>query len=124
LDEDAAWQAVEVINILTTHQRWFEGQAPKAKRAHHVLRSWLEDEEVQKFLQVNRHQGVLWFNKEAFDQLLWWMLLIATVAISADPLRPAESIAREIVTCYDVVRRLQRAEEQSGYQVEKLLEAV
>ncbi|MBL7065844.1 MAG: hypothetical protein ISS49_16835, partial [Anaerolineae bacterium] len=124
LDEGAAWQAVATIKILTSHQRWFEMQAPKKKRAYQVLESWLRDDEVQRFLQVNRHRGILWFNKEAFDQLLWWMLLPAVVTISADPLRPPAEVAQEIVEVYDVVKKLQQAEEESGYQVERLLEAV
>jgi len=124
LDEGAAWHAVTTINVLTSHQRWFETQAPQKKRAYRVLESWLRDDEVQRFLQVNRYRGVLWFNKEAFEQLRWWMLLVAVVAISADPLRPAAEVAPEIVTCYDIVRKLQRAEEESGYRVEVLLEIV
>jgi len=132
LDESTAWQAVTTINVLTSHQRWFEGQQAavsgqrlaKGERAYQVLESWLKDDEVQQLLQVNRYRGVLWFNQEAFEQLLWWMLLLAVVAISADPLRPAAEVAQEIITCYDIVRKLQRAEEESGYQVEKLLEAV
>lgn len=128
-DEGAAWRAVATIKVLTTHQRWFEkqpgavsGQRLAGGRAYRVLESWLEDEEIQRFVQVNRYQDVLWFNKEAFERLLWWMLLVAVVAISADPLRPAAEVAQEIVACYDVVRKLQRAEEESGYQVETLLE--
>jgi hypothetical protein len=124
LDEGAAWQAVATIKILTSHQRWFEMQAPKKKRAYQVLESWLKDDEVQQFLQVNRYRGVLWFNKEAFEQLLWWMLLPAVVTVSADPLRPPAEVAQEIVALYDVVKKLQRAEEESGYQVERLLEVV
>ena len=123
LDEGAAWWAITLIKLLITHQRWFEMQAPKKKRAYQVLESWLQDEDVQRFLQVNRYRDVLWFNREAFDQLLRWMLLLAALTISADPLRPAEEVAQEIVACYDVVKRLQRAEEDSGYQVAKLLEA-
>ncbi|RLC91556.1 MAG: glucose-1-phosphate adenylyltransferase [Chloroflexi bacterium] len=124
LDEDAAWRAVTTIKILTSHQRWFETQASKKKRAYQVLESWMRDDEVQQFLRVNRYRGILWFNKEAFEQLLWWMLLVAVVAISANPLRPAAEVAREIVAAYDVVRKLRRAEEESGYQVETLLEVV
>ncbi|MCK4316311.1 MAG: hypothetical protein KAX24_11120, partial [Anaerolineae bacterium] len=108
---------------LTSHQRWFETEAPKKKQAYRVLESWLKDDEMQQFLQVNRYRGVLWFNKEAFEQLLWWMLLVAVVTISADPLRSTAEVSQEIVTAYDIVRKLQQAEEESGYQVEKLLEA-
>lgn len=135
LDEGAAWRAVTTIKILTSHQRWFEGQqvvsvgrvsipASEKEWAYRVLESWLKDDEVQQFLQVNRYRGVLWFNKEAFEQLLWWMMLPAVVALTADPLRPTTEVAQEIAACYDVVKELQRAEEESGYQVEKLLEVV
>lgn len=46
--------------------------------------SWLKDGEVQRFLQVNRYLGVLWFNHESFGQLLGWMLSLAAVEISAN----------------------------------------
>ena len=126
LDEVAAWQAVATINLLTSHRRWFEveaAHAPKKQRAYRVLRSWLEDGEVQPFLGINRYQGILWFHQESFARLLWWMLLLAAVEISADPLRPQAAVAQKIVACYDIVRKLQQAAEASGYQVEKLLEA-
>jgi glycosidase len=124
LDEDIAWRAVAVIKLLTSHQRWFEMQTPKTRRAYYVLDAWLKDDDVRQFLQVNRYEGVLWFNREAFERLLWWMFLAAAVTISAGPLREAKEVALEIVACYDVVRGLQRAGEQSKYQVERLLEAV
>ncbi|MDY6878295.1 MAG: alpha-amylase family glycosyl hydrolase [Chloroflexota bacterium] len=123
LDDGASWQAVTTIKILTSHQRWFETDAPKKKQVYRVLESWLKDDEVQQFLQVNRYRGVLWFNKEAFEQLLWWMLLVAVVTISADPLRSTAEVSQEIVMAYDIVSKLQRAEEESGYRVEDLLEA-
>ena len=127
LDEGAAWRAMTTIHLLTSHQRWFEGDTvgdwPQHERAHDMLERWLNDDEVQRFVQVNRYRGVLWFNKESFEQLLWWMLAVAVVGISADPLRPGAQVAQDIVAAFDVVRRLQSAEEQSGYQVERLLEA-
>jgi hypothetical protein len=65
---------------------------------------------------------VLWFNKEAFEQLLWWMLATATLAISADPELAPHEVAEQITACYDVVRQLQEAEQASAYRVERLLE--
>jgi glycosidase len=123
LDESAIWHAVETIKLLTSHQCWHEMETPKTKRAREVLRAWLGDGDVQRFLQVNRYEDVLWFNKEAFDQLLWSMFAIAAVAISADLSCPANQIAEEIVACYDTIRTLQRSEEKSGYQIERLLKA-
>ena len=124
LDEGAAWHAVQAVKLLTSHQRWFEIKASKTRLARAVLQTWLDDQDVQYYLQTNHHAGILWFNKEAFDQLLWLMLAVAAATISADPSKTAGEIAAEIVACYDVIRTLQRAEEKSDYQIEKLLKAV
>ena len=121
-DEDAAWHAVATIKVLISHQRWFEIQALGRRRPLRVLESWLRDDEVQRFLQANRYGGVLWFNQERFEQLLWWMLLTAAVAISADPLRSAAEVAREIGDAHDILSHLQQTGEESGYQVDALLE--
>jgi len=71
---------------------------------------------VRQFLQVNRYHGVLWFNKEAFEELLWWLWLVAVVQIGADPQR-----ADEMLACSEIIKQLCQAAEKSGYQVEKLL---
>ena len=124
LDEGAAEHAVRTIKVMISHQRWFESQAPETERAYRVLESWLKDDDVQRLLQVNRYQDTLWFNKEALERLLWWMMVLAVVRITADPLRSRSETAQEIVTHYDIIKKLQQAEEESGYQVERLLEAV
>lgn len=124
LDEAAAWRAVSMVKILINHQRWFRIKAPRAERAYQVLLSWLRDHEVQQYIQVNRYRGVLWFNKESFDQLLRWMMTLAVVEISAATDRPAEEIGREIRASYRVVKRIRQAQLRSEYQVLKLLEEV
>jgi hypothetical protein len=123
LDEPSAWQAVAVTKILISHQGWFDKPAPKKARAYQTLISWLRDGEVQQFVQVNRYRGVLWFNKEGFDQFLHWMLTLAAVEISADPGLAEGEVAGEIVACYDVVDKLRKAEEASEYKVAELIEA-
>jgi len=122
LDEGAALYAVEMIKVLTSHQRWFQIRSPVEQQAHRVLESWMKDDDVQRILQVNRYQGVLWFNKEAFERLLWWMLLLAAVAMDVEPLLPQAE--EEFGMAYDVVEVLQEAARKSGYQVEALLELV
>jgi hypothetical protein len=124
LDEGGAWWTVGTVKMLVGHGGWFRSEAPASKRAYQVLTDWLRDEQVRQFLQVNRHRGVLWFNHESFTKLLAWMLTVAAVQIAADPKLSAEDVAEEIVSAYDVIRQLDRAEAESGYQIEKLLEAV
>ena len=121
LDDEAAWWLVATLKLLTTHQSWFQARTPGKQEAYRVLETWLRDSEVQSFIQVNRYQDVLWFNKEAFEQLLWWMLIPAVVTLSADASRPATEVAGGITDCYQIIQQLLRAGLDSEYQLEKLL---
>jgi hypothetical protein len=124
LDEGAAWWTVGTVKMLVSHSAWFRAGAPASKRAYQVLTDWLRDEQVRQFLQVNRHRGILWFNHESFARLLAWMLTVAAVQIAADPELSRDEVAQEILSAYDVIRQLDRAEADSSYQLEKLLEGV
>jgi hypothetical protein len=122
LDEGSAWWAVATVKVLTAHQRWFETHCSVENRSYRVLKSWLGDNEVQSFLQVNRYQDVLWFNDEAFDQLLWWMSLVAIVGITSDADRSVAEAGGEVTACYHLVKQLQQAKDESGYRLERLLQ--
>ena len=123
LDDATAWQAVAAIKLLATHQCCLEAGAAEENRAYQMLESWLRDDEAQRFLGVNRYQGILWFNKEALEELLRWTFAVTMVDITANPLRPEGEVAGDIMACYDTVKELQWAEAESEYQVERLLEA-
>jgi hypothetical protein len=126
LDEVAAWQSVALIKLLIGHREWMAPDAAATdpgQRAYAVLHSWLQNSEAQAFLGLNRYQGILWFNQESFEELVWWLLTLAAVEISAGRETGDQAVAEEIVAWYDVIRRLRRAQEASGYRVERLLEA-
>jgi hypothetical protein len=116
LEESAAWRAVGLIKLLTTHQRWFKPEAT----AYQVVQTLLNDSEVQQFLQVNRYQEVLWFNKETFEELLWWLDVIAAIELSL----AAKDVPNAIVAAHEVIQQLQQAKEKSEYQVEKLMQLI
>jgi glycosidase len=122
LDDAASARSVTLIKLLTSQQSWH--CRPGAGQAYLVLEELLSDGDVQQFLGVNRYQGVLWFHKEAFEQLCWWLLAVAAIQISSDPRRPAPEAAEQIAACSAVVQALRQAEERSGFLVERLLEVV
>jgi len=124
LDETSAWRSLNVMKWLTGHQRWFDVKPSDQKQAHAVLESLLKDSEVQQFLGVNEYNHIWWFNKESFEEMLWWLMLIAAVEISSDPLRPVNAVVEELKGCYSIIRTWLQAEEKSEYQVEKLLSIV
>ena len=110
MDEGAAARGVALIKILTAHQRWFAGEPQPAA----VLKALLEDDDVRRFLGVNRYQDVLWYRKESFEELCRWLGLVAAVAAEADGHGgPAEALLASLAA----------ADAASEYQVEKLLSA-
>ena len=137
LDETQVQRAVSTVRLLVSHQDWMAAPmaappdmaVPKpghkvSSREHaaKVLGAWLEDADVQRRLGINRYQGVLWFNKEAFDEWLWWMY--ATAVVQEAALEKDDPLSQRIAACYAVIRELQKAEEASGYQVEGLVSAL
>jgi len=85
-----------------------------------ILEALLNQPAVRRFLDVNRHRGVEWFNHEAFDDLLGWLLLGAAVELS---LETEPDPSSEVERVMGMVEELRRAEAASGYRVEALLAA-
>jgi glycosidase len=127
-DEAAASRGLLLVNALINQQRCLVEHAGEPKPAYQVVEAWLKDDDVRAFLQVNRHQSALWYNKETFDQMLGLALLSAvldttTLASGSAPERSLAQVGEEIGNYYAVVRALQRAQATSEYRVEKLLAA-
>ncbi|MFN8476118.1 MAG: alpha-amylase family glycosyl hydrolase [Anaerolineae bacterium] len=125
MSDATAWRAVATIKLFSEHDKWFDMAGAPGLRAYRVLESWLRDSEVQQYLGVNRYQGVLWFNHEAFEQLLWAALLHATIGLVAAQDETGDDatqqVAQGIAERYAIIERLQQAEKDSKYQVARLL---
>jgi hypothetical protein len=126
LDEQSAWQSVGLIRLLTGHQAWWNAETTKKDQAVRVLQDWLRDGEIQRYLGINRYQGILWFQKESFETLMWWFYTAAVIdgiASGDEEQADPSSVAKEVVACHDLIAQLLQAEQQSDYQIEKLLAA-
>jgi glycosidase len=120
LEEGAATRAVGLIKVLTSQQEWFDAAVPAAQRPAQVLTALLADQDAARFLQVNRYNEIDWYNKESFEELLAWLMLIEAVKATV----VGEDVPKTLGAAYDVIAALQLAEAQSDYQVEKLTAAV
>jgi hypothetical protein len=122
LNEAGAASAVALIKILTTWQNWHRMPLEDAGGLafKQVLENALRDEDVRAYLGVNRYRDILWFNKESFERLVWWLMRVAYVGL--DGAVTPEAQAR-LAEAYRVAQALLRAEQQSEYQLEKLLAA-
>jgi hypothetical protein len=119
LDAQQAARCVLVVQILVSHQTWFD-DLPSPSRPYDLVQSLLEDAAVRRFLQVNRYEGILWFNQEAFEELLDWLLRVAEIGLHANPLRPSAEVRSRAAAARDMLELLRGAGRQSGFQVEKL----
>ncbi|MBP1694132.1 MAG: alpha amylase, catalytic region, partial [Chloroflexi bacterium] len=121
----AAWQ-VELVKLLVGFQDWYQTEPGEELSSYMVLQSWLKDSAAQRYININRYQGILWFNKESFNELLWWMFTVAVLKIGGGLLRESEDpvqVAKAIQDVFELIKELQSAEKQSDFQVEKLLAA-
>ena len=89
-----------------------------------LLETWLADEEVQRYLKVNRYEDVLWFDKGRFESFVWWMAVLAVFQAAAGPRANATLLVERLLLVHAMAARLLEAEAKSGYQVEKLLKGI
>jgi hypothetical protein len=120
-DETTTWRTIILIKLLTRHQRWFEAKPQAQMQAHVLFETLFQEDEVKQFLGVNQYQDIWWFNKEAFEEMLWWLMMVAALTIGSDPLRPVNTVVEELQGCYSMILKWQEAEKKSDYQLDKLL---
>jgi hypothetical protein len=123
LDERFTQKAAQIIRMMTNHQQWSAEASTKDTAVYRILQSWLSDPEAQRFLQINRYQGILWYNQEAFGEFLWWTMVSEVISVCAGLPSP-EHAAEQIVSLFEIIQKLQTADKVSNYQVDKLLSAV
>jgi hypothetical protein len=111
MEGESRWQAAAQVRVLLT-------EAATAPDAIHSAALWAEPD-VRWLAGVNVSDGVTWFNKEQFDELLTWLQLPALIEIAA-----AEPVEREsgIAKVEDVVATARQAADLAGYNLEKYLE--
>ncbi len=75
-----------------------------------IAAAWLEDHDIRAFLGVNTWEGVEWFSKESFENLL-------DLAVALDR---ADGVSRTS----PAIGKLRRAAEDAGYRVDQFLAAL
>jgi hypothetical protein len=138
LDGPAVDEIGRLQRLLVAYQHWY-AQVGKQSLAE-VFEGWLSDPDVQSYLSINRYEDVLWFNKERFDNLVRWLLLLAVfetpvatpTASSSSPASTtgaastpsAAWLLERLLLAYAMIEKLQKAGDVSGYQIDKLLAAL
>jgi len=123
LDEQAAWWAAERVRTLLDLPipSWFP--EPAATLPLRLADAWLNHPAVRPFLRVNAWEGVEWFHRESFDELLGWVDRFEWILAPEDA-RPARPEARAAHVPSPLEAALTAAADASGYRVDWLREAL
>lgn len=119
ISEDEVQNQLLLLRLGISQQDWYD-QARKTP-CRDIFAAWFSDPEIQSFLRVNRYQDVLWYNREAFEQFTWWMLILPIISEQANPATDHTTATEMILNLYEIITTLRKAEKRSGYQFEKLI---
>ncbi len=106
---DDAWRAAARVRVLLRYGRDMETGMPGETE------EFWKDGDVRWLTSVNESGGVAYLNKEAFDELLWWMEIAALV-------RAAETEPVKTGAAAEVKRRMAAASAvaaEAGYEVNR-----
>jgi len=70
---------------------------------------------------VNRWDNVLWFNKENFQKLVWWLFLISVIQIESKSDIDSEEAGKEIEKTFTTIQHWLEVEKTCEYQLKKLV---
>jgi hypothetical protein len=110
-----------LLRTLILTQNWYLRNPFKKEVEYRTLRALFANTEVQQFIGMNSFEGVVWFNKERFEELAWWLSVIAAIRLSSRPGKTAAEIAGEIREVHSIVSKWLSLLTRSDYQVDKLL---
>jgi hypothetical protein len=122
LDPGQVHRTQTVLKLLIQQQNWVTSIPEKTELA--LIEAWFSEEEIRTFLNINRYRGQLWFNKEAFEEMMWWMMTIALIQLISDPTKSLAEVVEMLFEAYERIKTILAAEGHSDYQVEKLLEGL
>jgi glycosidase len=122
LDYDQAKSGVTILKVLVDQQNWVNDV--EQATPYTLLSQWLSKESIRSFLQINRYRDKLWFNKEAFESMMWWMMTIGLIQLVSDPEKSLTNTIENLFDSWELVEAILAAETASEFQLEKLLEGL
>lgn len=131
IDSRTSLNLVTCIRSIIAQNSWYTPNNTD-ELAYKLVTNWFRDINIQNFLHVNLSDNILWFNKEAFEEFLWWAFITEgltlmgesnTVRNKSNPSFSLQDSAdpAPFFKVFVVINKIAEAEEKSDYQVEKLL---
>jgi hypothetical protein len=121
LSNDEARRAVAAVDLVIACEAWLGLPEEQGALLDDFLARLFASPEGEAFLGVNLYEGVRWFNREAFFDLLEWLMLTTTVeTVAEDQVGAPDRLAG----VYRTIDRLAAVAEATEYRVSDFLEAM
>ncbi|HQM53770.1 MAG TPA: hypothetical protein PLI86_11715, partial [bacterium] len=117
LDAWAAAQRATLLAILTGYHRWAD--TGREEECLASFRDLLNDGDARLYLGFNRYNGVLWFNRERLETLLYWLYTVSVLGLAAEETASNAEILRGAERRFEIIRRIRDAAEASGYEADR-----
>jgi hypothetical protein len=112
-------RTIDLLKLLAEHQEWY-GSLDAAPDLAASMERLLEDETVRGWVGENRFKGTLWFNRESYLELVWWLFMAAVVKIHEIP--GVDEVHEKLIkVVFGHSKRLIDAMEKSQFQIELLI---
>jgi len=116
----AAWTVI-ALKALISCQDWHKLGGTPEEIASLMIKYIQDVENARRALYVNEYRGITYFNKEAFERLLWSLLAMTITAISIDKKTASHNVPGAVISAFKTIRIIQDAESRSGYELDKLI---
>jgi hypothetical protein len=120
-DEQDVWHKLRLIKTLTVIPFWLEKTEQNLPVA---LETLFQYQEVRDFLQINRYQDVLYFNKECFEELVAAFYTSSIAKLLNQDELDLLIVDQKITDWYETVHFLLEKVQEAGYRIDKLQELV
>jgi hypothetical protein len=122
-DYQQSQSSVTILKLLVRQQNWILEIDDKTTPAG-LVEKLLSEEDVRKFLGINRYRGKLYFNKEAFESLMWWLLTTGLIRLVSDAEKSLTEDIEILINAFNLINEILDAEKDSEYQVDRLLDSL
>ncbi len=124
IDEAGAWSAVERIRLLLALARPSSALGRSApEQAARLANAWLDDPETRTFLRVNHWQDAEWFDREAWQELCDWAVVLDAVDGTAGAVDETTR-RRTLAASAAIALGLAGSAERARYRVDALRDLV
>jgi hypothetical protein len=113
---------MKAIRLITGQEDWYTELGHKS--LSEIAKSWFSKPEIQSFIQLNRFEDALWYDRAGFNEFLWWMAVTAYIHCEMKPQCTHNEAAEILLGCYAIIQDLSEADQGSDYKFEKLMDRI